>query len=84
MLKPWDSSIQSIFFVEFFPLFAKVEVDFHDWHFFRGFEKKSFPTEGLGLNLHVQAKTSRCKNTNISINFSTSILEKCLKFAFSK
>lgn len=40
VLEPWDPSIQSILFVEFF--FAKVEVDFHDWHFFLGVLKKTF------------------------------------------
>lgn len=74
------------FLLNFPPFLLKLKWTFMIGIFFRGFEKKKkpFPTEGLGLNLHVQAKTSRCKNTNISINFSTSILEKCLKFAFSK
>lgn len=66
MLEPWNPSIQSILFVDFF-LFAKVEVS---WLTFSEFKNKFFPAEGLGLNLHTQAKNPRCKKTNINTDLT--------------
>lgn len=45
---------------------------------------KLFLAEGLGLNLHTEAKTPRPRKTNINADFTTSILEGVPRICLSK
>lgn len=81
MSEPWNPSIQSILFVDFFFLFAKVEVDFHDGQFLN-LKNKPFLAEGLGLNLHTEAKLLGLEKQTSVLILPHRSWKECLEFAF--